>query len=210
MSNTVIISGRGSTNQLTGLDAKIREVSFDTGVKVAVDKSQISAPHWKEGEKVKYEQKGYGAEKVSYGVCSRKPAVYAITNNAGGCFLDVKVDITKLKNVSGTGILHGNLASLKMEGEFPLALGVNPVRLKITDPPDAIKWFKGDIMWHFQVKDKPQVRILNKTFAEVFFILDRPADFYKPGIWAEALRFLCKRAGILNGKDEKKVTRQIT
>ncbi len=202
-------SSKKSEMSLSGLEAKITSVSFSSGAKITVEKKPVSGPHFKEGEKNEYEPTGYQSIK-EYGVCSKKPAVYIISENAKGCFVEVEIDVTKLEKVSGTGVLKGTLLNLEMEGEFPLGKGKKTVKLKIKKPPTAIKWYKGNVLWRLSVKGKNKDKVLNQTFVEVFFILDKPAAFFNNGVWAEALRFLCKRAGVLNAKDDKMVANKVT
>jgi hypothetical protein len=211
MANGVKITGKGKTIPLTGIEAKIIEVSFISSIKVAIAKKQISAPHWKAGEKVAYKQVGYGAAKNNdYGSCSIKPAAYSLAVMTNGYYADVKINVTKLENISGTAVLNGRLLGLEFEGEFQLSTGIHIVRVKLTNSPDSIQWYKAPIKWRLKVKNKPAVKALNSTFVEVFFILDVPAVFYSNGTWAEALRFLCNKIGIINTKKDKSAASIIT
>jgi hypothetical protein len=210
MANGVRISN--GVKLLKGIEAKVTELTFDSKVMVAVEQKTVKPPHWKEGEKIEYKVKYYKDTKTD--VYSKKPAVYTIPESTDkkGIYVTVTVNVTKLERISGKATLLGNLGGLKMRGEFQLKKGETIVKVKIENPRKGIQWYKGAISWQLKIKGEPGANVLNGTFAEVFFILDKPADFYEKaqGVWAEALRFLCKRAVIINIKDAKAVTDRIT
>lgn len=221
-SNTTCMAGifnppvAGSTEtKLTGIAAEIIKVTFDSKIKVAVGNAKVDAPHWEKGKEPKYDQEGYGvSDKNKYGACAKKPAVYSLKDKDSGYYLDVKINVTKLENISGTGILTGNIKGLEMEGKSasPLSLGSNnEFRVKIKNPPDAIMWYKGKIQWQLKVEGNDGIKGLKGTIAEVFFILDKPGKMFdKNGVWAEALRFLCNKVKVTNIKEDAAVTKRIT
>jgi hypothetical protein len=206
MANGVRISN--GVKLLKGIEAKVTELTFDSKVMVAVEQKTVKPPHWKEGEKVEYKVKYYKMKGDD--TCSKKPAVYTIPDSKNGYYAHVTVNVTKLERVSGKATLLGNLGGMKMQGEFPLKKGVTIVKVKLENPRKGIQWYKGVISWQLKVQGQPGANVLNGTFAEVFFILDTPKDFYVSGVWVEALRFLCKRAVIINVKDAKTATDRIT
>ncbi len=208
MANGVRISN--GVKLLKGVNAKVTELTFDSKTKVAVEQATVKPPHWKEGEKVECKVKYYKVKGDD--TCSKKPAVYTIPDFKKGCYANVTVNVTKLERMSGKATLLGNLGGLKMKGEFPLKKGVTVVKVKIENPRKGIQWYKGVISWQLNIQGEPGANVLNSTFAEVFFILDKPADFYEKaqGVWAEALRLLCKRVVIVNIKNAETATDRIT
>lgn len=167
------------------LAGMVVEVSFDSGIKVSYAKTTISAPHWRVGDAV---QDGSG---------SKRAAVYLIESKGGSHRMLVKVTITQAQNISGAGQLLGTLDDLEMEGSCPLAIGDHVVPVTIRRLPNTIKRYKGDISWRLQTPAVGSVTLTNVTRVELFTVLDQPASFYsaREGVWTEALRFLCERAG---------------
>lgn len=84
-----------------------------------------------------------------------------------------------------------------MTGTCPTAVGEHEVNAKIEKRPDAIRHFQGDVSWGLEVPDLAAcIGLGNSTRLEVFVILDDPAGFYDPpGVWVEALRFVCDTVG---------------
>ncbi|MCJ7821087.1 MAG: hypothetical protein MUP53_07775, partial [Bacteroidales bacterium] len=180
---------------------KIIEIEFTSAIKVCRSKKVISVPHWETGKKYDDQTDSKIAS------TSKKAAVYKVkTGSDKDRKAQVKIKIEKAENVSGQGDLSGKLDSLEFEGKCPLSVGTHTVTVQIKDPPDSIKWFKGDITWNLKATDMDSPCPLESTRAEIFFVLDTPLDkIYqsKIGVWAEALRFLCQKASIQGEKGEK-------
>ncbi len=208
----VMKSALNSRNKV--IEAEIIKVAFHSRTRVAVDQYEVTAPHWSADNVPFYDQHGYGVFASNlYGACAKAPAAYSIKDKNYGYFANVEINVTTLENISGNAILTGILDGLNLasESEQSLKLGSNVFRVKIKNPPDCIKWYKGPINWLLEVKSESETKILNSTFVEVFFILDKPAQmYYSEGVWAEALRFLCNRVKIMNEKEERAVATLIT
>jgi hypothetical protein len=83
-----------------------------------------------------------------------------------------------------------------MEGQVPLSVGTHQVAVTITNVPATLNWYYGDIGWGIEIASMQVTDQLNSTRAEVFFLLDDPTGIYTPnGVWVEALRMVCGRAG---------------
>lgn len=180
------------------LKGEVIEVKWESGLKISYAKSTVSAPHWQVGTN------------VDDGPGSKKPAVYLI-NGKGSNTLTVKVKITENLNVTGTGKLTTQLGSLKIEGTCPTAVGEHTVAATITNLPDYIAHEQGTVSWHLESPDlgKPLV-LLNMTRLEVFVVLDTPQPYYKPGVWTEALRFVCDTVNVAGLKVGSRVAETIT
>lgn len=181
--------------------AAVDEVEFSEDVKVCLEGKQITAPHWKLGDKV---EDGPG---------SKKPAAYLIKGVGKSWELKVNVKINKLIKLKGKANLIGTFMGLELKGEFDLAeKAKNSVAVKITNPPSSISHYKGEISWGLElVKAKTSIS-LNSCRAELFFLLDTPTDVYTKfkGTWVEALRFLCTKVMITGQNDKAEVAKRIT
>lgn len=185
--------------QPPALEAEVLEVRWKSGIKAALAKTTIKAPHWKKGTNV---LDGNG---------SKRAGVYLIESKGGSHDVDVKVKVTKSENVSGTGKLLGSLGSLSVEGTCPTAVGEHTVAAKIKKLPDKISWTRGDATWGLEVSSASlSVSLKNKTRLEVFTILAAPAGFYTKGVWVEALRFLCDKVGATGVKSSRMAIQKIT
>jgi hypothetical protein len=171
-------------------EGEIESVTWKSGIKVAWDKKTVKEPNWKKGEAL---EDGDG---------SKRPAVYLVKSKGGKQDVEVEVNITKSHGLSGKGKLLGVLGGLEIEGKCPVSKGTHKVSAKIKELPEEISWYKGDVQWGLEVASASKSYVLkNKTRLEVFVILDKPPGFFKKGTWAEALRFLCDKVGVVGLKD---------
>jgi len=185
--------------KLPVLEGEVVAVTWKSGIKAAWAKATIHEPHW---------QKGLN---VDDGGGSKRAAVYLLKNKAGSQNVEVQVNITKSQNVTGKSKLIGTLGNLRIEGECGTSAGKHTVSAKIKELPDKIYWAKGDILWGLDVPSMSRSIVLkNQTRAEVFVILDKPAGFYKKGVWVEALRFLCDKVKVTGDKDGAGVLKKIS
>jgi hypothetical protein len=195
------------------LRAEILEVTFKNGIDVSRDGSTVPLPHWKKGVDVSDEwadAKRMGLpEKSSY---SKRAAALLISGAPGATQdVEVKLHILESENVSGQGKLKGTLGSLEISGESPLGAGEHVISVRLQELPEEIQWVRGNMEWSLAAS-APEVTIsAGSTPVEVFFILGKPSKpFQKGGVWAEALRFLCAKAGVVGAKTDARVAEQVT
>jgi hypothetical protein len=91
-----------------------------------------------------------------------------------------------------------------------LGVGQHVVTARISTLPDKISWFRGDIEWGVSIADPGASIALSGSNVEVFFLPAVPVIPFTSGVWAEALRFLCGKAGVLGQKTASEVTENIT
>ena len=194
------------------LRAEILEVSFKGPIKVSRGKALISAPHWKKGEDVKdvwKDAKKMGLpQEAGY---SKKAAAMLIEGAAGAVKdVEVKVKVLESENVSGEGELLGRLGDLEITAKLPLGAGEHTVKAQLKKLPEKIAWYRGGIEWGVSFADPGGTIGLGGTDVEVFFIPAVPVIPFTPHVWAEALRFLCNRIGVVGLKTPKEVCEKIT
>jgi hypothetical protein len=180
------------------LRARVVEVKFLSKVKVAWQRSTVQGPHWADGADI---------EDNKY---SKRPAAIVVRGSkAGGSLnvqnVEVKVQILESKKISGQGKLTGVLRDLTIEGDCPLGEGTHTLQARIQELPEGIQWFWGNMVWVLTVPSANHDFALNITRLEVFSVLDTPIPVFqdRKGVWAEALRFLCNRAGVINVTDNR-------
>lgn len=188
------------------LMGEIVEVSWNTSIGVAREKSVIAAPHWKKGEKVEEDNQ---TDTQKYPSGSKRPGVYLVKSKNGPTTLTVKVNITKSEGQTPEAKLLAHFAGLRLEGKCPTALGVHDVKVTIHELPDTLQHYEGDVSWGLETSTM-SLPLTNKTRLELFVILDRPATFYKEGVWVEALRFVFKKAKVGGIKDFAQIAAKIT
>jgi hypothetical protein len=194
------------------LRAEVIEVTFKGGIKTSRNQSTIAPPHWKKGEDVSDDwadaKKMNLPEKSGY---SKLAAAYLIDGASGASQdLEVKVHVLDSENVSGQGELVGSLENLEFTGQCPLSAGEHVVQAKIKKLPDSVQWVKGAISWGLQAPDPGITIVLGPTPVELFFLLATPIQpFQTTGVWAEALRFVCARAGVVGMKTPREVTARV-
>jgi hypothetical protein len=195
--------------------AELVSVKFDSGVKVSHSKATVAGPHWEVGkEKEIADDWAATAKKLGLPAepYSKRPAVYLIKGAPDAeHYLTVEVKVTKSVNVSGEAKLQGNFNGLVFEGWCETSAGTHKVDVKIVEPPDAIKSYRGEIAWGLELEDAPICQGLGSTLAELYFILDKPAPRpYSDGVWVEALRFLCGKVGVVGESKTEGVAEKIT
>lgn len=166
------------------LKVKVLEVNFSDSFKVVNNKKEVIAPHWPSGK-----------HNFNY---SEKPAVMKFGQPSKAT---VKVNVDS-KGVSGNGVLRGVFKGYVIEGELPLSSGDKTITVKFITPPDKLEYIKGSIVW--EAEGGGFTDTAGTTFAELFFVFDDPTkyEFFKNGVWAEALRFAFENS-FLRGKDIK-------
>jgi hypothetical protein len=197
--------GGGKDDKTPRVRGKVTEVEFESPVKVSLGKKEVDKPHWKLGEKLK---DGDG---------SKRPAVLLTKDGAKGKDVvrevTVKVKLTEVKNVSGKANLLGRLGPLEITGECPLSEAEHTVKAKIKELPDGVRWYHRDASWALEGGNLGQTMIiLNTTLLEVFVVFHTPDHKLfqgKDGVWAEALRLLCRKAGVVGTKTEQEALEKI-
>ncbi len=180
------------------LEGEVVSVTWKSGVKAAKAKKTIKGPHWKKGTN------------VNDGAGSQRAAVYLVKSKGGRRDVEVEVKITKSQNVAGNGMLKGKIGDLAIEGSCGTSVGAHKVSAKIKELPEKIAWYKGDISWKLEAAAlSSPASLKNSTRVEVFVVLDTPKAFYKKGVWVEALRFLCDKAGVTGEKTAPKAVEKI-
>ena len=194
--------------------ARLVSVRFKTPVKTSHGKAEIVGPHWEVGKETEIDDDwGAQARKMRLPVelyYSRRAAVYLVKGAGGPWEVEVKVKVTKSKNVSGNARLVGQLRDLSIEGTCPTAAGEHTITAKITDPPDSIQAYRGKIAWGLAVESAGISVSLGATLAEIYFILADPGTPFEKGVWVEALRFLCGRVGVRGEMDAQRAVQRIT
>jgi hypothetical protein len=188
------------------LVGEMLEVTWQSGIDVAREKKKVVGPHWKKGEDVTEENEP-GHQKYVTG--SKRPAYYLVKSKAGVASIVVKIAIKKSHDQEATGDLIGALGPLKFEGKCPTTVGVHEVALQMTNMPDTLSHYEGDVAWSLSTS-KISVLLANTTRLELFIGLDKPASFYVDGVWVEALRFLFKLAKIAGAKDPSRAAHIVT
>jgi hypothetical protein len=186
----------------------VLEVTWLDGLDVARAKALVDGkgPHWKAGESVDEEDK---PDKQLYKSGSKKPAAYALEGATPTVKLRVKVKVTVSEKQPAKGKLTGQLGVLRFEGDCPAAAGTHTVEVTAKGVPDVVRHFEGDVQWTLATFES-FCNLKNLTRLEMFLVLKKPLAFFTPGVWAEALRFLFRKAYISNVKTEKDVARWIT
>jgi hypothetical protein len=175
------------------LNVKVVEIDFHESYPTANNKTKVKAPHW---PAAKYQFK-----------YSAKPAVLKVGKKSKA---KVKVEVD-CKGVSGNGKLKGVINGFELEGDIKLSNGTQDVEVTLLDPPDSIRWLKGQVSWG--VEGCGLSSGAGNTFVELFFVLANPAVFAffrKAGVWAEALRFLFENGRVSGVKDKKSAAIEVT
>jgi hypothetical protein len=186
--------------------AEIMEVSWKSGIDMAREKTKIVAPHWRRGEKLEEDDK---ADEQKYATGSRRPGVYLVKSAKGMDTFIVKLNITKNTSDITSGKLVGNLGKLNFEGTCSLAPGLVEVTMKIKDLPDTMEHIEGDASWRIETTEM-QIALPEKTRLELFVVLAKPMSFYTQGVWAEALRFVFKKAKVASSPKPEEAAKKIT
>ena len=191
--------------RMPALVGEILEVSWDTTIKAAREKSAIAAPHWKKGDKVEEDNQ---ADAQKYPTGSKRPGVYLVKSKKGVDTLTVKINITKSEGQEPEAKLLARFAGLRLEGKCPTGLGAHDVKVTIHELPNTLQHYEGDVSWRLETS-KMSLPLANKTRLELFVVLDKPATFYKEGVWVEALRFVFKKAKVGGAKNPARIAARI-
>jgi hypothetical protein len=196
------------------LAAELISVTFKSAVKTSHARATVQEPHWESGSEAQIEDDWSQSAKrmrLPPGPYSKRAAVYLVKGAGGGHEVEVKVKVTKSRNVSGDAKLLGTFRGLSIEGSCPTAAGEHTVTAQITDPPEEIQAYRGKIAWRLSAESPAVTVNLGSTLAEVYFILGIPTLPYRTnGVWAEALRFLCGRIGVVGVKDGRVAAAEVT
>lgn len=192
--------------KLPALVASITELSWTSGIHTAREKTRITAPHWKEGENV---NEADMADQQKFPTGSKRPAVYLVKSKGGANTVVAKIKITKNTGSSTDGLLSAQLGTLQFSGNCPTTVGEHAVTLKIDSLPNKLAHYEGDMTWRLKTSDE-DIILTNRPRAELFVVLDKPEAFYVQGAWAEALRFLFKKAKVDGLADAQHAAAKIT
>ncbi|WNG48148.1 hypothetical protein F0U60_31430 [Archangium minus] len=194
------------------LRAEILEVTFKGTIKVSRSQAAIAPPHWKKGEDVNdvwTDAKEMGLpQEAAY---SKKPAAMLIHGAAGATKdVEVKVKVIEAENVSGEGDLLGRLGDVEIAAKVPLGVGEHVVKAQIKTLPYRIAWYRGSIEWGGSFADPGACIVLGESDVEVFFLPAVPIIPFADVVWAEALRFLCNRMGVVGLSTREEIIEKIT
>ncbi|MBL9100797.1 MAG: hypothetical protein JNL82_07560 [Myxococcales bacterium] len=181
---------------------RVVEVTFKSRIAAVRSKATIAGPHWKYGEDVLDKWDLAEPLKLPRGPYSKRAAVYLVKDAGGAREVEVKVEVKKCENVSGTGKLVGKLGALVVEGACPLAAGTHTVAARITEPPEGIEHLRGSILWDMEAPGTA-AWTMNQSFVELFFVLAAPIAAYTQGVWVEALRLVCQRGAVRGVKPDE-------
>ena len=183
------------------LAADLEEISYTSQIRVARNKTTVTAPQWDPGV-------------ANDGQGSTRPGVYLVQGQGAAATLRVKVRVTRSAIVSPVGDLLGTLGGLSFKARCPTAAGVHTVDALMTGVPSTIAHVRGDAQWSLQTPELTAA--LSNTRLELFFVLKAPetchvgapvlasasssdsmeeedqnACYREAGVWVEVLRFLC-------------------
>lgn len=202
----VPMAGGGADAQMAVLEGEVQEVSWLNGLPIKRDKAKVAGPHWTPGGAVHEED---DATKQHFNTGSKKPALFTLAS-VKNAKLKVKINVTKSEQQPGEGKLVGYLRSLRFEASCPPSAGVHEVELTLTTGlPTAVRHFEGEVQWVLSTS-KSICNLKNKTRLEMFVVYADPVIPFADGVWAEALRFLFKKAGVANMKNAADLARTIT
>ncbi len=182
------------------LAAELVSITFKSGIKVSRGRTTVEGPHWEIGKEHAIEDVWNRIARLLHlpvDPYSKRPAVFLAGGLGGPYAVEVKLRITKSRNVSGEARLVGTLSGVSIEGTCPSSAGEHTVRARIANPPEELRACRGRIAWRLDVEATPISASLGTTFAEIYFILAIPSVPYrKYGVWAEVLRFLFGHVGV--------------
>ncbi len=189
------------TDDKTGVPVKVKvpdimleiiEVTWKSGIDTARNKAKIAAPHWAAGLDAKEEDK---PDLQHYPTGSQKPGVYLVKSKKGVDTFEVKIKVTKNSTSETSGKLLGNLSGLYFDGKCDLSVGTHTATMKFKELPNVLTHLEGDASWGLEANLMSSL-LPTKTRLELFVIFDKPMTFYTEGVWAEALRFVFKKAAV--------------
>jgi hypothetical protein len=174
----------------------------------------VSGPHWELGKEAELEddwKADASAMKLPEGPYSRRPAVYLVKGAGGGeREIQVKVEVTRSKNVAGEGTLKSTLCGCPVEGRCPTTVGTHTVTVTMTNQPEAIACQRGAMIWVLDFASQGLRPSVGTTFVEVYFVLRTPTAPFRSIVWVEVLRFLCGRVGVVGENDPQALAARIT
>jgi hypothetical protein len=196
------------------LAAELVSVTFKSPIAVSRGKATIEGPHWQRGSDTEAADEWSGTaakfrlQKEPY---AKRAAAYVVAGGGSDHRVEVKVRVTRNQNISSEAKLSGNLRGLTIEGQCPTGQGEHTVPATITNPPEGIAVFRGEIAWGLSVDEEAISLSLGKSLAEIYFILGTPkAPFAEEGVWVEALRFISQRVGVSGERDPHDAAAKIT
>ena len=196
------------------LEAELVSITFKSGIKVSECRVEVEGPHWESGKESVVEDlwsRLAGLLHLPVEPYSKRAAVYLIGGFGGSYDVEVKIRITRSKNVSGEARLIGTFSGVSIEGTCPSNAGEHTVRARIVNPPEELRVCRGRISWRLDVEATPIGARLGSTLAEIYFILGRPSlPFRHDGVWVEVLRFLFGRVGVGGSSSRTAVIATIT
>ena len=169
------------------LAAQIVTVTYMSGIRVAREQIPVREPQW-------------DGSNVIDGPGSTRPGVYLVAPRNGIKTIRVRVQVTRSRNVAAIGTLTGILGGLSFVAQCPTSVGFHDVVAQMQGVPNGIECYQGDAAWTLAAPDITVA--LNATRLEIYFVLavpdachaddDQNACYRENGVWAEALRFLCR------------------
>ena len=113
------------------LEAELVSITFKSGIKVSECRMEVEGPHWESGKESLVEDlwsRLAGLLHLPVEPYSKRAAVYLIGGLGGSYDVEVKIRITRLKNVSGEARLIGTFSGVSIEGPCPSSAGEHTVR----------------------------------------------------------------------------------
>lgn len=202
----VPVSGGGASTKTPALEGEVLEIEWLGTLDVARDKAKVVAPHWSSGDAAPEDDDPDKKQRWKSG--SKKPAVFDLESGAKPR-LKVKINITRSEQQPGDGTLTGQLGALSFEAQCPASAGSHEIELTVKGMPDTVAHFEGDVSWTLSTSAST-CALSHSTRLEMFVVLKKPLAMYKNGVWAEALRFLFKKASMANLKKEADIAAAIT
>ncbi len=174
-------------------------ITFKSGIKVSYLRRVVEGPHWEKGKDGAIDDLWSRLAKVlnlALVPYSKRAAVYLVADSVGPYDVEVKLKITKSKNVSGEARLIGTLSGVSIEGTCPSSAGEHTVSARITKPPEELRACRGRIAWRLDVDATPIGASLGSTFVEIYFILGRPGFRYRKRRLGRGVALLFGRVGV--------------
>jgi hypothetical protein len=195
----------------------ILELTWESGIEVARNRTRISGPHWQRGRNF---NEWDDPKLLRYPNGSTHPGVYLFGSRNKSRKLRVKVMVdnrygaTKkfyLRGVLPSSLFSGITLEMKSVAAIPLSDGEHVIEMEIVNLPSVLRHYAGDSKWEvieegelhgYSLGERPRL--------EVFVIYDNPACFYQCGVWVEALRLMFKRASASGLADPYKISERVT
>ena len=205
LSSTDYTKRKDAKIRTPGIEAELLEVHWLSGILAARDRATISTPNWNGSQQNEEEEQ---PSLMRFKTGALRPGVY-LTAGEGKHELAIKIRVTKNSVTQHTSI-KGTLGQLRFVGTLPKPPGEHTVTLKIENPPTVCEHFEGDADWFIDAGTDGIKPLNRKTRLEVFFIVGRPAQFFRGGVWIEALRLAFKKARINGISSPSQIAAAIT